>query len=222
MGAYASLNCFNAGELSPRMLGRNDVSQYGKGCRVLRNMLVTPYGSVERRPGMLHIANAKHAARRVRLIRFVYSSTIAYVCEFGHQYIRFFKDGAPVTSGNSVVELATTYTESELAGIQFVQCADVMTIVHPNHPVMELKRTGETAFALAEKSWEYPPMLDPNLNDNLTITPSAKTGNITLTASGDIFGANIVGAYYQLQHIRQSGEISHFSAIRGSHSSGLA
>ena len=51
MSSYLSLNSFNAGELSPKMLGRNDVSQYGKGCEKLKNFFVTPYGSVERRPG---------------------------------------------------------------------------------------------------------------------------------------------------------------------------
>ena len=92
MAVYAALNCFNAGELSPKMIGRNDVSQYSKGCRTLKNFLVTPYGSVERRPGTRFVAYAKSSNSDVRLIRFVYSSSIAYVCEFGNHYIRFFSE----------------------------------------------------------------------------------------------------------------------------------
>ena len=71
MAVYAALNCFNAGELSPKMLGRNDVSQYGKGCRTLKNFLVTPYGSAERRPGTKVVARAKETDTALRLSRFV-------------------------------------------------------------------------------------------------------------------------------------------------------
>lgn len=89
MAVFASLNSFNAGELSPKMEGRSDVSQYSKGCRKLRNFLVTPYGAVERRPGLKHCGLTKTAAGEVRLIRFVYSSEVSYVCEFGDKYVRF-------------------------------------------------------------------------------------------------------------------------------------
>ena len=95
MPLYASINSFNAGELSPKMVGRTDVSQYSKGCSKLENFMVTPYGAAERRPGTLFITLAKTGSR-VRLIRFVFSSTVSYVCEFGDKYIRFFRSAAPV------------------------------------------------------------------------------------------------------------------------------
>lgn len=50
------ISSFNAGELSPRMLARPDVSQYHSGCRILENFLVTTYGSIERRPGTMAIS----------------------------------------------------------------------------------------------------------------------------------------------------------------------
>lgn len=207
MPVYAALNSFNAGELSPKMLGRVDVSQYSKGCRKLENFLVTPYGAAERRPGTRYIAEAKDP-EHVRLIRFVYSSTISYVLEFGPLYIRFFKDGAPVMNGSSPLELVTPYTAQELADLQVVQSADVMTIVHPNHPVKELKRMSATGFTLADKVFEYPPMLDPNLEEDHTITPSAVDGEgITLTASHDTFAAGNVGGYFQLIHTRSENKI---------------
>jgi len=209
MAIYASLNCFNAGELSPKMIGRSDVSQYGKGCRKLQNFLVTPYGAVERRPGTKFVARSKYSDKAVRLIRFVFSSKISYVCEFGDFYIRFFKNGKPVINSNSeVLEIVSPYNESDLAAIQFVQSADVMTIVHPNHPVMELKRVAVNNFTLTEKEFEYPPVLDPNLDDDHTITPSALTGDITLTASKDTFTADNEGGFFQLIHTRRSNEIS--------------
>lgn len=203
---YLSLNSFNAGELSPKMLGRNDVSQYGKGCEKLLNFFVTPYGSVERRPGTYDCGAAKTSGG-VRLIRFVVSSTISYICEFGNLYVRFWKDGAPVPATGTRLELSSVYTSSELEEIQFVQSADVMTIVHPAHPVYELRRTAEDTFTLSLKDWEYPPMLDPNNDDNLKLTASGVTGSVTVTASSSLFQAGHVGAYFELIHPRKENEI---------------
>lgn len=205
---FLSLNSFNAGELSPKMLGRNDVSQYGKGCEKLLNFFVTPYGSVERRPGTYDCGAAKTSGA-VRLIRFVVSSTISYICEFGNLYIRFWKDGMKVPETGTRLELTSVYKESELEDIQFVQSADVMTLVHPAHPVYELRRTAEDVFTLTLKEWEYPPMLDPNNDDDLKLTPSgmAANSNITLTASSSLFQAGHVGAYFELIHTRRDNSI---------------
>lgn len=208
MHVFANLNCFNAGELSPKMLGRNDVSQYSKGCRTLRNFLVTPYGAVERRPGTRFITTAARTNKTVRLIPFVFSSTVAYIAEFGNNYIRFFRNGEPVTANDSPVEISTPYSADKLHLLKFVQSADVMTIVHPDHAPRELRRTGANTFTLTEKTFAYPPMLDPNLEDARTITPSAISGNITLSASADTFTGDNVGGYFELIHTRQSNEIS--------------
>lgn len=208
MPVYASLNSFNAGELSPKMLGRIDVSQYSKGCRALRNFLVTPYGAAERRPGTKFLCLTKYADRKVRLIRFVFSSTVSYVCEFGDHYIRFIKDDAQVIHGDAFLDLPSPYGENDLAQIKFVQSADVMTLVHPDYPPYELKRITANLFLLSEKTYEYPPMLDPNLDDSHTITPSATTGNITLSASHDTFTSGNAGGYFQLIHTRKENEIS--------------
>ena len=105
MAVYANLNSFNAGELSPKMIGRSDVSQYGKGCRKLQNFLVTPYGAVERRPGTKFLSMTKYPEKNLRLIRFVFSSETAYVCEFGDFYIRFFKDDSPVMTDEGEITL---------------------------------------------------------------------------------------------------------------------
>ncbi|MBQ9088662.1 MAG: hypothetical protein IJY46_07770 [Lentisphaeria bacterium] len=212
MPLYASINSFNAGELSPKMVGRTDVSQYHKGCSKLENFMVTPYGAAERRPGTVFVAFAKQSGH-VRLIRFVFSSTVSYVCEFGDRYIRFFRSAAPVLDAEgAVVEIASPYLAQELADIQFVQSADVMTIVHPSRPVMELKRIAENSFTLTEKEFAFPPCLEPNLDDKATITPSAVSSSngswITLTASKDTFSAGNEGGYFQLIHTRKENEIA--------------
>ena len=215
MGAYAAINRFNAGELSPKMKARADIEQYSGGCRTLRNFLVTPYGSVERRPGTRFVAKAKNPSGRVKLFRFVVSSTVSYLIEAGNLYMRFFRDGMPVVKNGSPVEIQTPYSAADLDHIATIQSADIMTICSPSHPVMELKRTAEDAFKLVEKEFEYPPVLDPNLNDGITITPSARTGNITLTAAvpqnydGEaVFAPGNIGGFFELVHIREKNEIA--------------
>jgi hypothetical protein len=47
---------FTAGELSPLLDGRTDLSRYFNGCRVLENMLVYPQGGAMRRPGSYYVA----------------------------------------------------------------------------------------------------------------------------------------------------------------------
>lgn len=57
------------------------------------------------------------------------------------------------TSGGTVEEIytvTTTYTEAELPSIQFVQSADVMTLVQANHVPAELSRSGATSWALTD------------------------------------------------------------------------
>lgn len=213
MALWGTINAFNAGELSPKMLSRPDVSQYGKGCEELTNFLVTPYGAVERRPGTLYVGNCQ--TENIRLIKFAFSSTVSYVCEFGSRYIRFYRNGGAVSDEAGVVQISTNYLAEELAALQFVQSADVMIICHPAHPVSELRRVAENRFEFGEKTFFFPPVLDPNLDDSLKVSASGTAVNseVTLTATGQIFTPDNVGGFFQLIHTRREGEISQdFSA----------
>ena len=203
--AYVALTSFNAGELSPRMIGRTDVSQYFKGCRTLCNFLVTPYGAVERRPGTMFLARAK--SDKVRLVPFVFSSEVSFILEFGDHCIRFFSKRSQVTAEGLPLELVTPYSAEDLPRMKFIQSADVMTIVHPDHPVRELRRTAELLFELTEKEFEFPPVLEPNIDDDFTFTPSARDGDITLSASKDFFEPGNEGGFLQLVHTRKESSI---------------
>lgn len=203
--AYVALTSFNAGELSPRMIGRTDVSQYFKGCRTLSNFLVTPYGAVERRPGTVFLGRAK--SDKVRLVPFVFSSEVSFVLEFGHNCCRFFSGRQQVMKDGVPLEIETPYTADDLVKIKFIQSADVMTIVHPDHPVRELRRTAELVFELTEKTFQFPPVLDPNIDDEFTFTPSGREGDITLSTSKDFFEVGNVGGFVQLIHTRKESSI---------------
>ena len=196
---------FTAGELSPRLEGRVDISKYFNGVRTLKNMIIHPHGGTTRRGGTKHIANTKTGTKKVRLIPFQFSVTQAYMLEFGENYIRFYRDDQRIGGGGfssgfssgfsgsaSIVEVATTYLESELFEIQFAQTADILYIAHPNHQPAKLSRTSVDVFSIADEVFLNGPYQDENLTAT-TITPSATTGTVTLTASTGIFASTDVG-----------------------------
>ena len=104
MTSYAITN-FTAGELSRRLAGRIDFAKYFNGCWQLENMLVQPQGGSARRPGTVFVASAKDSARKARLVPFEFSDEQAYLLEFGHEYIRFYKDQGQLVEVDSNTKL---------------------------------------------------------------------------------------------------------------------
>ena len=183
------LTNFTAGELSPRLDGRNDLSKYASGCKTLQNMIVYPHGSAARRSGTTFVREVKDSTKKTRLVPFEFSTTQTYILEFGNQYIRFYRNNGIIISGASPYEIATPYLEADLFNLKFAQSADVMYICHPNYSVRKLSRTGHTSWTIEEIPFDNGPFLDHNTSTT-TLTPSATTGNgITITASA-ITGIN--------------------------------
>lgn len=87
---------FNAGELSPLLEGRTDYAKYKKGLKLCKNFLPLVQGPLLKRPGTHRVANTKDNGEVV-LVEFEFSTTQAYVIEFGNQYCRFYKDHALIT-----------------------------------------------------------------------------------------------------------------------------
>ena len=178
------LTNFTAGELSPRLDGRNDLSKYPSGCKTLENFIVYPHGSAARRSGTQFISEVKTSANKTRLIPFEFSTTQTYILEFGNQYIRIYKDKGQVQSGGSAVEIATPYLTAELFDIKFAQSADVMYIVHPNHAARKLSRTSHINWTLTQIDFTKGPMQDPNTTTT-TLNPgqTAVGTGVSLVAS---------------------------------------
>ena len=88
---------FNAGVWSPLLDGRVDLEKYQNACYRLENFVIDPRGGACFRPGLKYIGGTKTHSKLSRFIPFEFSVTQAYQLEFGDQYIRFFKDKAPIT-----------------------------------------------------------------------------------------------------------------------------
>jgi len=143
-----------------------------------------------------------------RLIPFAGSTGAPYMMEFGHLYIRFWRNDSRVESSpGTPLEVTTPWSGGEIADLQWAQANDVMYLTHPNYATRKLTRTGEASFTLANmqdvsglptsyllKDGPY----QPENSTSLTITPSAATGSITLTASADLFESTDVGRAVRL------------------------
>ena len=198
MGMYQLKPSFAGGELTPALYGRTDLQKYDVGAAVLQNAVVLRYGGVTRRPGFRFITNTA-ANKKARLIPFSYNTEQNYVLEFTDKKVRFFTQGGIITSGGSPVEVVTPYTEADLPKIKYTQSADVLFLVHPNHPPATLTRYSATSWTYAVMDINELPFDDPNITET-TITPSAITGVITLTASDNYFTAAMEGQSIHIGH----------------------
>lgn len=199
MGRYTSLFAnFTSGELSPRLAGRADLKYYYSGCKEITNCLVWPHGGITKRPGTYYIATTADPTTASRLIPFQYGTTQAYIIELSDLTMRFYMEGGQIVDGANPYEIVSPYAAGDLSKIRFTQSADVMYMVHPDYPVYKLTRSGHTNWSITAVDFENGPFLDKN-ETAITITPSATTGTITLTASVGIFDADHVGSLWKLE-----------------------
>ena len=195
--------CFNTGEISPIMYGRKDLPKYAYGCKTNQNMLTFLQGPSFRRPGTQFIGEIKNSDQAARPIPFIFSTTDAYIIEAGTGYMRFWRTNPDteetglITDGGLPYEIATVYDENEVFDIHFDQIEDLMYLCQENHPMQKLIRVDHNDWDIGNAPIENGPFLKENDSD-ITVEPSGIDGDITLTASDDIFTANHVGALWML------------------------
>lgn len=145
---------FSAGEVAPATYARVDLARYYTALKTCRNFVVLPEGGAQNRSGTRFITEVKNSNARTRLIPFQFSTEQTYILEFGNLYIRFVSMGGQVVSGGVPYEIVSPYTTAQLPGLKFTQSADVMTIVHPDHPPRELSRLAPTNWTLTAITFE--------------------------------------------------------------------
>ncbi len=83
---------FAGGEVSDAVAARVDIDKYRTSVAKAENMFVQVHGGLSSRTGLQFIAEAKTPTNTVRLIPFEFNTTQTYILEFGHQYMRVYKD----------------------------------------------------------------------------------------------------------------------------------
>ena len=101
---------FTAGEISTKLHGRVDITKYKNGAETIENFIVQPHGGVSRRPGTRFVKEVKTSSAKTRLVNFEFSTTQAYIIEFGNLYIRFYKDQGAILEADKTISAATRAT----------------------------------------------------------------------------------------------------------------
>jgi hypothetical protein len=107
MSARPFRRSFAGGEITEELFGRVDLSKGQIGLKTCRNFRVKPQGPVENRPGFKYINETKFNDRTSRLIEFAIDANTTMALEFGDLYIRFFRNGAPITESSKAIVAAT-------------------------------------------------------------------------------------------------------------------
>lgn len=181
---------FSTGELDPLLRARVDLAQYNNALAKATNVVVQPQGGLRRRPGLKYMAELPSAASSgVRLVPFEFSVTDSYMLCFTDQRMYVFKDGVQITNinGSGNAYLTTSITSAMLSSIVWTQSADTMIIVQEDlQPQRLVRGATDASWTISSITFDSIPKYSFDLRvfePNASITPSAVSGNITLTAS---------------------------------------
>lgn len=160
--ATPALTNFTAGEVSPRLFGRVDISKYYNACSEVENFLVHPHGGATRRSGFRYVAGGASHSGTSLLVPFEFNAEQSYVLEFGENdegqgVIRVFKDRGQVLSGGEPYELESPYGRADLPRLKYAQSNDTLMLVHAGHPVRSLTRQDHDQWELAAVEFTDPP-----------------------------------------------------------------
>jgi hypothetical protein len=108
-------------------------------------------------------------------------------------------------SGDMVIP--TAWAESDLRYIRYDQSGDILYVACKGIKQYKIERRATRSWGIAEYLCEDGPFRVTNLTPT-TITPSALTGDITLTASKSIFRSTSVGGLYRITASGQTVESS--------------
>ena len=190
---------FTAGELSPRMYGRGDVSRYASGVKSMFNCYPVVQGGAIRRPCTRYMGEVEDSANITRLIPFVYSEEISYVLEFGDQVMRVWTVDGQVEVTGTPYQITTPYTSAQLADLDFTQNGATMVLFHPDVAPYRLDRFADDSWTIGAISFVRQPFDEVGFAAATTGTLSLATVGTgrTLTAGAATFLAADVGRRVQ-------------------------
>ena len=194
---------FAVGEIDPLLRARIDLKQYYNALQTARNVVIQPQGGAKRREGSRYITTLDSgAANGVRLIPFEFNSDDSYMFAITPGKLYVFRDGALITninsSGNNYLAISEI-TAAMLPQLKFAQSADTIIFVHEDLEPLQLVRGANNSswtksnVAFTERPY-YPYTLSTS-NPGSQITPSATSGNITITAASGVFSSGNVHQY---------------------------
>lgn len=205
---------FTVGELDPLLRGRIDLQQYFSSVALADNVLFEPQGGFSRRPGTRFVTDltADNPGNGVLLIPFEFSTTqnfmiVASVYNTASTIrFRFYADQSLITningSGNDYLDysVGTLYVASaiDMDKTYYTQSADTLVCVNENFaPFSVVRGANNSTWTISALSLTLPKTLFTVSESNpaATLTPSAVSGTVTLTAGASVFTSSHVDQY---------------------------
>lgn len=219
--SYGQTN-FLKGEASPRFRGRTNSEEYFQAVETMKNFIPLQQGGAMKRQGTAHTSVALSAGHA--LLPFIFNQSDASIIAIDpngqspnlgviHNAISIIKNGtatASLTWGNQWESLDPRLDKNEF---NIAQNGDVTVITHKSGyvaPIIiyrdvdgtykadHIFRSADTNISGQLSESLRHAFLDPNTAAGKTITPSATTGSITLTASSSFFSSKHVDALFKL------------------------
>lgn len=132
-----------------------------------------------------------------------YSYTPAGAFTFGevpHSGAALVWNGSYATVSGMV--LASPYASSDLPLLSWTQSNDILTLFHPNYPPYQLSRLSESSWTFVAQEFDSGPFQDQNVDQTVTVNPSATVGSVTLSASTPLFLNATVGQLFKIAEIQ--------------------
>ena len=180
---------FSSGELNPLLATRTDVGSYFQGAKSCKNFSLLAEGGLMRRPGTTYLATLP---AECRLIPFIFSDDEVAIIALSNNRMDVYN-----ISGSALTSNYTTncnWTTAQLFELNFAQFGDTIYICHRNNAIRKIFRESASSFTVTTFSFDTHssgyPIYQPYYkyaDSATTITPSATSGSITVTASANTF-----------------------------------
>ena len=192
-------NTFIGGELSNKMQNRFDFSKYSSSAKYIENFNLQKEGNISFRDGSFYIANLNidnDTIKKVRLLEWIKNETTIYLLVFSNKSLKIYSNFVLLTT------LETPYDLENIKNIQIDYCGNNLYIVDGIHTPYFLNNIGNNftlKFADFSENDGTPPWDDENLSD-ITLKASAASGNITITASRDLFNDTYLNKFIKIKN----------------------
>ncbi len=184
---------FKVGELDPLLRSRTDLAQYQDALEEATNVIVQPQGGIRRRDGLKFVHDFGSSQSVFKLIPFEFSVNDSYLLVVSNEKVYVFKDSVlqenittnGVSSSDDFIT-ATGLTNSVIPELNFTQAVDTLILVHEDLQPKRLVRNTDTSWTFENLPIVHTPKYaytETQLEPSYSITPSAVTGDIEITAS---------------------------------------
>ena len=178
------------------------------GCRELTNVQVIDVGAVTRRPGSIYVATSPGQSC---LQSFIYSESDAYILEYSHHLLRFYRGAGIVNSGVSPYTIETPYDGNDVFTLRMYQSADTAYLVSTTgaYSPRKLVRSGYTSWSLTDCNTLITdgPFRKTSATAT-TVEVNGVSGSVRMISSDDLFNAEHVGALWQLEQVAKKAALS--------------